>query len=301
MDNLSDDTSFEKEMAHPVSEPEAAATKQQVIRRIVVALDASPSSRAALAAAAALAEMWEAELHGLFVEDINLLRLSELPFAREVLFAETRLRRIEAEELLRQLRARAAILRQDVQEMAAEHRVTGSFQVMRGPIDKELLAAVPDADLLALGRLGQSVARRGSLGSTARAIVDHATSAVLLTGTEVAVGPIVALYDGSEVGRRVLNLAVSLAERGGDLRVLVWAADEADAFEVRQLAIHSLESYTIPIQYQYLSGDNPQLVLQWVNRQKAGLLLLGAGKANLSNHIFQALLDEAEQNILVIK
>lgn len=301
MANLPDDNPFGKETAHAIPEPEAVATRQQVIRRIVVALDASPGSRAALAAAASLAEMWEAELHGLFIEDINLLRLSGLPFAREVLFAEPRPRRIEGEELLKQLRARAAILRQEVQEMAAEHKITGSFQVMQGHIDKELLAAVLDTDLLALGRLGHSVARRVSLGSTARAIIDHATSAVLLAGTEVAAGPIVALYDGSEVGRRVLNLAVSLAERGGDLRVLVWAEDEADAFEARQWTIHSLESHPIPIQYQHLSGDNPQLVLQWVNRQKAGLLLLGVGKTNLPHHIFQALLDGAEQNILVIR
>lgn len=58
-------------------------------------------------------------------------------------------------------------------------------------------------------------------------------------------GPIVALYDGSDVGRRVLDLAVSLTERGGDLRVLVWAEDEAVAFETRQLAAHLLETHAI--------------------------------------------------------
>lgn len=297
----SNDAPLEEGETHVVLEPNAMAAGQQVIRRITVALDASSDSRAALVAAALLAETWKAELHGLFVEDINLLRLSELPFAREILFAESELRRIEREELLRRLRARAAILRQEVQEIAAEYRIAGTFQVMRGSVGKELLAAVLDTDLLAIGRLGHSIAHRAPLGSTARAIIAGATSAVLLVRAEVAMGPIVALYDGSDVGRRVLDLAVSLTERGGDLRVLVWAEDEAVAFETRQLAAHLLETHAIHIQYQHLSGDNPQFVLQWVNRQKASLLLLGAGRANLSDHIFQMLLDEAEQNILIIR
>ncbi|HRN67682.1 MAG TPA: universal stress protein, partial [Promineifilum sp.] len=257
--------------------------------------------RAALVAAALLAETWKAELRGLFVEDINLLRLSELPFAREILFAESELRRIEREEILKRLRARAAILRQEVQDIAAEYRVAGTFQVMRGLVGKELLAAVLDTDLLAVGRLGHTIAHRAPLGSTARAIIAGATSAVLLVRAEVAMGPIVALYDGSEVGRRVLDLALSLAERGGDLHVLVWAKDEAVAFETRQLATHILEPQTIEVQYQHLSGDDPQFVLKWISRQKASLLLLGAGDANLPDHIFQALLDEAEQNILVVR
>ena len=62
--------------------PEAARPP----RRIVVALDASSHSHAALAAAVALAGRLQAELQGIFVEDVNLLRLAELPFAREVRF-----------------------------------------------------------------------------------------------------------------------------------------------------------------------------------------------------------------------
>ncbi|MGB7837261.1 MAG: universal stress protein, partial [Terrimicrobiaceae bacterium] len=54
------------------------------IRRILVALDASAHSRAALEAACELALGLDAELSGLFVEDINLLRLAQLPFASEI-------------------------------------------------------------------------------------------------------------------------------------------------------------------------------------------------------------------------
>ena len=53
------------------------------VRRILVALDASPHSHAALEEAAALAKPLQAELAGVFVLDAELLRLSALPVARE--------------------------------------------------------------------------------------------------------------------------------------------------------------------------------------------------------------------------
>lgn len=57
-----------------------------LIRRILVALDTSPSSQAALEAAVALAERLNAEVCGLFVEDVDLLRVAESPYAREILY-----------------------------------------------------------------------------------------------------------------------------------------------------------------------------------------------------------------------
>ena len=50
------------------------------IQRILVAVDASPPSFAALEAAVELAATLGAELIVLFVEDIALLRLAESPF-----------------------------------------------------------------------------------------------------------------------------------------------------------------------------------------------------------------------------
>ena len=49
-------------------------------RRIVVAIDGTPTSLAALEATGELASAWGAELVGLFVEDTNLLRMASLPY-----------------------------------------------------------------------------------------------------------------------------------------------------------------------------------------------------------------------------
>ena len=61
-------------------------------RRILVVLDASPFGLEALEAAAGLAARLRAELQGLFVEDVDLLRLAGLPFARELAYSSSQRR-----------------------------------------------------------------------------------------------------------------------------------------------------------------------------------------------------------------
>ena len=75
--------------------------------RILVALDASPQSVAALRAAAELAALMEAELEGLFIEDINLLHLCGLPFSHEIGSYTAKRRQLDNLALERQLRGLA--------------------------------------------------------------------------------------------------------------------------------------------------------------------------------------------------
>ena len=76
------------------------------VRRLLVALDASGHSLAALEAAARLAAHLEVELAGIFVEDENLLRLAKLGTARVVDRLSARVRTLGAGEIERELRGR---------------------------------------------------------------------------------------------------------------------------------------------------------------------------------------------------
>jgi nucleotide-binding universal stress UspA family protein len=268
-------------------------------RRILVALDASSHSHAALAASVALAGRLHSELQGIFVEDINLLRLAELPFAREVRFGLPAARPVQGDELLRGLRARAAVLRRELEEVAEQNKVSSTFRVVRGAVAGELIAAALEADVLALGRMGHSLSRRARLGSTARAAIARAASAVLLVQPEVEAGPVLVLYDGSPSGGRALALAADLSEEGGELRVLVWGPDEASAFARRQLAAHLLEARGCQAQYQHLAGGSPRRVLAWVNKQHGSLLIVPA--AGWPAEVLETLLDDAQPHLLIIR
>jgi nucleotide-binding universal stress UspA family protein len=99
------------------------------ITRILVAVDASPLSLAALEAAAELAASLQAELLGLYIEDINLLRAADSPFAREVGHFSGSIRDLDSQRLQRQLRSQANRVRRRLSQLAerSQIRSTPSF------------------------------------------------------------------------------------------------------------------------------------------------------------------------------
>jgi len=205
-----------------------------VIRRILVALDASADSLAALEAAAEIASALDAELAGLFVEDVRFVQAAALTMARAVQVTSGTERALELEDLERALRVQAQRIRDSIEETAGRRRVRWSLQVTRGEVAAEVLHAARDADLLLLGRSGR--ARR--LGSVARAAAAGSPGPVLLLRAGTRIAPrILVPWDGSEIAVRALDLAASLARAGGgEITVLVegtsreeWEAREAGA------------------------------------------------------------------------
>ena len=101
-------------------------------RRIIVRLDPRPVGLQALAR---LAEELDAELLGLLVENVELLRLAALPFAREVGHASGVRREMDIAAMERSLQARARELRRACAEALKGSTVSWSFRVARGFAD----------------------------------------------------------------------------------------------------------------------------------------------------------------------
>lgn len=173
---------------------------RQRVRRIAVALDASPHCLPGLALAAALAAALDAEIEGVFVEDTELIRLAGLPFLREfraVTRAETAL---DAERLQRELRAAARQVRAHLERSASELGVACSFRVWRGDLEAEILGAALGAELFALGRIGRFAPLRQPSRVPSR----------LARPTELVVG---VLFTGSPAAERALAIAAELGLR----------------------------------------------------------------------------------------
>jgi K+-sensing histidine kinase KdpD len=118
------------------------------IRRIIVSLEPAPRNWAVLEAAARLAGRMEAELVGLFVENINLLHFAGLPFACETGFASATKRDLDVEGMERSLRALAREAHQSLAAVAGRVPVRWSFRVTRGLVAAELLAEAAESDLV---------------------------------------------------------------------------------------------------------------------------------------------------------
>jgi len=274
-----------------------------VLRRIVVGLDASPPSQAALKVAVVLAARCEAELVGLFVEDANLLRLVALPFAAEMGGFSARRRQLDAAEVERELRAHAGRVRRILQALAEPARVRWEFRVARGTIASELTAAAAAADLVILGKAGWSLAQRGRLGSTARAVLGQAQCLALIVQQGTRLGPpTIVIYDGSPAAGRALAAAVFLAgliDQG--LTVLVLADDPDDARLLESEATAWLAERGLAARYRQLTTARAPHLGQMVRLEGGGTLVLPAEGAVLRDERLLALLDEIESPVLLVR
>jgi nucleotide-binding universal stress UspA family protein len=181
------------------------------VRRVVVALDASPQSLEAARTAAELARALGAELAGLFVEDVNVLRLAGLPFAQQIPSSGGAPRPLEREVLEAELRALASWAREALARAAGSAHVAWSFEVRRGPLPEEVLSAAAAADVLVLGARGHGARRRP--GATATAAAQRAPASVVLQGGAARPGRgILVACDGSVDSEAALAAAAALGQ-----------------------------------------------------------------------------------------
>jgi nucleotide-binding universal stress UspA family protein len=227
-------------------------------RRIVVAIDGSPTSVAALEAIAELASAWGAEIIGLFIEDTNLLRMASLPFAREVGSHSGAHRAINPDQFEREFRSQADRARNTLWYVAERFRLTASFQVARGPVKAELLKAMRNADMLAIGKGGQSVAASLGLGTNAKAVAADASGIVLLFSHVARVsGPPAVVYDGSEIGDKALRAAAVLAQTlGTQLKVLFPIEVELEKEEIEDRARQAVAEQQVDLEFRRILIQN---------------------------------------------
>ena len=266
------------------------------IHRILVALDTSAHSRAALAAAANLAAQLEAQLMGIFVEDLNLLRLAQLPFAHEIRYASAEPQKLDQTGLAQQLRSQAEHARQELRQTAEQYALDWSFRVLRGMVTAELLAAAAEADLLVLGRLGR--APRQGLGSTAQTAVRQYQHPVLLMSANANLNrPPLLLYDGSASAQQALLLALAVAQGYGRLTILLLTTDTALAHQWQEILHDQLAQETLQIEYQ-TAGDAAGVAMA-LSVLDVGLVIAGQAESPLSRIVMESLFQEGEHPVLI--
>ena len=115
----------------------------QGIKRVVVPLDAASETGTAIDTAARLAARWRVPLHGVFIEDEELIGLAGLPFARQVTLG-TGLEPLTKDHVEDYFRAFAERARRELGAAADRHSVKWSFEVVRGPLAPDTLGGEHD-------------------------------------------------------------------------------------------------------------------------------------------------------------
>lgn len=266
-------------------ESDAGTDLSPQTRRILVALDASRHSLTALKAAAELAALMQAELQGLYVEDINLIRLSHLPFVDEIGLYSATQRPYDNRTAEREFRILANQMRRAVAQTAISARVNWSFEVIRGRVNHELLAASNRAELLTLGRVGRTPGKR--FGSTAQALLKQAVCPLFLLAEEGLTFPLTVIHTGSPTSDRALKLAATLMRgREGALLLLV-ATDPQQSEDEREQRAHRLkvdlenDDLNDGLAVQVTIMDNLEQLPQVLHGLQHGTLILPAELAPL--------------------
>ena len=115
----------------------------QEINRVIVPLDAASETGTAIDTAARLAARWRVPLHGVFIEDEELIGLASLPFARQVTLGAgvEPLTRDRVEDHFRAFAERA---RRELAAAAERYDVEWSFEAVRGPLAPDMLGGEHD-------------------------------------------------------------------------------------------------------------------------------------------------------------
>lgn len=276
---------------------------EPVIRRILVALDASRHSLAALEAASELADTLKAELVGIFVEDINLLRLAGLPFAREVRYLSVTDRPLDSPSMERELRIQAEQVKQTLAVVAGRRQLHWSFRVVRGEVVTELLSAAQEADLLALGRASWATTRPVRLGATARQVVAQALGPVLLLQQGHTIcQPIQLVYDASAAAKRALATAVRLASViGAHLTVMVAAATPDTAQRLQEDVDTRLQAQQVKGHYHQLIKPSAEELARTLHIAGGGTLIIGADNPLLEGEGLPTLLDAIDCSVFLVR
>ncbi len=217
------------------------------------------SDRTALEAISLLAGRTPAEILGMFVEDIELLSLAELPIAREYCLLTHVERQLQATDLERQFRIQARAAQQALAEIASRLGSPLSFRTVRGITTTLLREALAETDLMLFG------AGRGALrlpGGSTR----------VNTGHPYRWRPVAVVFDGSDAAQRALQVALQIAPNDAKpLTVILTASDTDHLSTLADQASRQAETRSL----QLVKLVNPawEDVLAQVRTQRNALLV----------------------------
>jgi len=244
------------------------------VDRILVALDRSQSSRSALEAAAMLAEALQSELHGLFVEDADLLALARLPFSREIQAQGGGIRDLDPDDLERAFETEMAEARSAVETAAAQRGLRWKFRSARGQVHAEVTAAATEVDIVCIGRQGSNKRPASPMGGTARmALAGRAPVLIASDPSKCLGGPIAVAFDGSAAALECVRLGAEIAQRSGqDLILLVRASNDEEERLLRE-ALDTHLSGGIRPSYLRVDPADPSTPPQTVRTGQFGLII----------------------------
>ncbi len=225
------------------------------IERVVVSLDAASESRTASDTAARLAAVVKVPLHGVFVEDEDLLRLAHLPFARQISLAAG-VEPFTTQQVERHLLAAAERARRDLLAAAKRHALTCSFEIVRGG-SQHALSCATQRDLVVVGALTRPIAGGFRVECRWWSSIDLAPGPFLLAReTWDANGPVaILLRDRGPPSARLIGTAGQLAKFADGGLTVICPPAMAEAKDFEKWLAEQLDANTVWVRIEVASPE----------------------------------------------
>lgn len=273
-----------------------------LIREILVALDSSSHSRAALEAAAALARTMEASIHGLFVEDDNWHRISKLPSVSEVNELTGDINPLAEQKIDKEIKLLENRIQKQLRLISRLNEIKHSWKTTRGSVEEKVLEAARETDLITIGMKGHSYSKSKRLGRTAKKIIEKSKKPVLILQEGLTLGDtVITVFDASTDSRKTVRFALTIAEKNeSELFVMIVSNDNDSSKErFRELKKH-LTNISVKADVKLLQQSNIWEFMYAVNNHKGGLLILPRDQPFMKNRSLDLLLNHIGCPILLM-
>ena len=271
----------------------------QSIKRVVVSLDAVSETGPAIDTAARLAARWRVPLHGLFIEDEELIGFAGLPFARQVTLATGR-EPLTRDHIEDHFRAFAERLRRELAAAAARHGVEWSFEVTRGT-----LTAATDGrehDFVVAGAMTRPVGDHFRIASRSWSVVATLTRPFLLARRAwEAGGSVLALlrHHGPQ-SERTLDIAAQIASLCKTTLTVAHHPDIADADEFAAWVSGFVEQHSLRLRTESATME-PAALRQRIIELDCRLLVLEGGRERAQLEELRELIEPLACDILIVR
>jgi nucleotide-binding universal stress UspA family protein len=275
-------------------------TRKVIIRRILVPIDESTHSRAALEAAITMAAALQAEINCLYVEDVDILAISRYPFFREICTYES-IRRGTC-EIERDFKLQADRIRKLIAMSARKTEVTWKFEVMRGGVKTMVLEQSAAADLTVMGRFGRAVLH-STMGSTVRHIILHGRGLTMFIDERFRLSPpVLAVYTGSELSERALDVLSNISRLvQGTLEIIVPVENQENFMELKKQAEASIADINLQKIWHPVHPPTARELLSMLRTRHRQLLILPADAADHHPEDLLSLISRINNPVLLVR
>jgi nucleotide-binding universal stress UspA family protein len=271
----------------------------QEIERIVVPLDAPSETATAIDTAVRLAARWGVPVHGVFIEDEELIGLAGLPFARQVTLGAG------AEPLTRDqvedhFRAAAERARRELAAAAEQHDVNWSFEVARGPLRADMFAE--EHDLVVAGATTRPVGAYFRLSSRYWSWMGVAARPFLLAKRAWETGGSVftLLRGRGPQSAQTLGIAAQIAGSHSRTLTVAGAFDPAPPDDFAAWVSGLLEGHSLNLQTEPEALE-PAALPQRILELDCRLLVLEAGEQDGRTEELRELVEHLTCDVLIVR